>query len=150
MYIYKCHLDNLDSFMKSLNDLHTYIHTDILSCVKWLDDIGFDNRIYCTLETRKLTATVLQIYTINPSLQHAISLLSLLCLHRLSPGNTPIAVDPSVSVFHGSSPRWLSPISQLNYALLFLALLRLKDCTSYGKTEHSTALPVVSFLRLGL
>jgi hypothetical protein len=45
------------------------------------------------------------------SLQHALSLLSL-CLHRLAPGNTPNAVDPSPYVFHGFCPRWLASISQ--------------------------------------
>jgi hypothetical protein len=34
-----------------------------------------------------------------------------LCLHRLSPCDTPNAADSSASVFHGSGPRWMAHIS---------------------------------------
>jgi hypothetical protein len=55
---------------------------------------------------------VTRIYKLNSLLQHELSLLSLLYLHRLSSGNIPNAVDPSPSVFRDSSSRWLASISQ--------------------------------------
>jgi hypothetical protein len=57
----------------------------------------------------KVTILLSPIHTLYSSLQHALRRLSLLFLHWLSLGNTPNAVDPPASVFHGSGPHLLSP-----------------------------------------
>jgi hypothetical protein len=101
-----------------------------------------------------ITALAL-IHTLYNSLQHALSLLSLRCLHRLSPGNTPNAVDSSASLFQGSGPRWLASISQLDSALLWnglqqWGLLRVRKwatvCDELRRWSVSQLLPVDSRL----
>jgi hypothetical protein len=54
------------------------------------------------------------LHTLNNSLWHALSPLSLLRLHWLLPGNAPNTIDPSAAVFLGSGPHWLAPISLLS------------------------------------
>jgi hypothetical protein len=95
-----------------------WIYVYDLHIVMWLKvtlaRVLIGNQLYCTLKTcnyRYYTA-------ITNSLQHTLSLLSLLCLHRLSPGNTPNTIDPSAFMFSGFCPSWLAAISPLNYVSL--------------------------------
>jgi hypothetical protein len=81
----------------------------IASCVRVVvDEVLSGNRTYWTLT----------LSLIHTSLQHSLRHLSLFCPHWLSADNTAIAADPSASVIHGSSLRWLLPISQQYSALL--------------------------------
>jgi hypothetical protein len=64
------------------------------------------------------TVALSLIHTLCNSLEHALALLSLLCLHRLSSANTPKAADPSAAVLPGSRPRSLVTISQYDSAFL--------------------------------
>jgi hypothetical protein len=57
--------------------------------------------------------TLSLIHTLYSSPQHAPSLLSVLCLHRLSPGNSSQRRSFSAPVLHSSGPRWLAPSSRL-------------------------------------
>jgi hypothetical protein len=90
------------------------LNFSILSRIRWLETelefvISFTGLLGLQLQ---LIIKFSQIYMFNKSLQHALSLLIHLCLHRLSPGNTSSTTYPSVYMFHASGPRWLALISR--------------------------------------
>jgi hypothetical protein len=95
--------------------------------------IGFSERLQ-TVTASNYSAIAHSTFYNTP--EYALSLLSLLCLHRLPPGNAPNAVDHSASVFHGSCSRCLASISQdsalLRNGLQQWGLLRL-PCLRQGR-----------------
>jgi hypothetical protein len=100
-----------------ISSIHHHCHNflpffTVHSTIMWLtiDRVWIGNWIYCPL---KITIALLLIHTHYNLLWHTQTLLSLLCLHQLSPGSTPNAVEPLASVFHDSRPCCLAPISQL-------------------------------------
>jgi hypothetical protein len=80
--------------------------------IEWLH-MGFDNWIYWTLthlynSWLQLIIVLTLIHTRYSSLQHALSILTLLCLYWALPGSSS-----SASVFSGFCPPWLASLSQL-------------------------------------
>jgi hypothetical protein len=79
---------------------------------------------------------------------------ALLCLHWLSPGNTPNAVDASASMFNGSGPCWLAAISQLTQCCYTTAYNNWSYAASHASdravSQLLTADPTPSRLRLAV
>jgi hypothetical protein len=71
---------------------------------------GFIGNIQIVITTTALSL----IHILCGLLRHLLSLLSLLCLHLLSPSNGLNSVDSSASEFNSFRHRWLAPISRLD------------------------------------